>query len=60
MWMKFRLIVGKTIGLCVRVYNEYDALLGIIADVGVFCLCNNRRRINGLRGVFLCLILFIN
>lgn len=25
MWMKFRLIVGKTIGLCVRVYNEYDA-----------------------------------
>ena len=29
MWMKFRLmIVGKTIGLCVRVYNEYDALLG--------------------------------
>jgi len=37
MWMKFRLIVGKTIGLCVRVYNEYDALLGIIADVG-FCV----------------------
>ena len=54
------MIVGKTIGLCVRVYNEYDALLGIIADVGVFCLFNNRRRINGLRGVFLCLILFIN
>ena len=39
MWMKFRLmIVGKTIGLCVRVYNEYDALLGIIADVVGFCV----------------------
>ena len=42
MWMKFLcltllMIVGKTIGLCVRVYNEYDALLGIIADVG-FCV----------------------
>ena len=55
------MIVGKTIGLCVRVYNEYDVLLGIIADVGVFfCLCNNRRRIKGLRRVFLCLILFFN
>ena len=33
------MIVGKTIGLCVRVYNEYDALLGIIADVGGFFVC---------------------
>ena len=37
--MNFCLIVGKTIGLCVRVYNEYDALLGIIADVGFFFVC---------------------
>ena len=35
---EFCLIVGKTIGLCVRVYNEYDALLGIIADVVGFFL----------------------